>query len=90
MSSDMFEIIERLNLNTFKKNKENIIYEMVYKPNENKEEKRKKMKELKKRKTFLLDDEKEYDGDVLRIFGKDFVKNNKKDVELYIKIKNMN
>ena len=36
------------------------------------------MKELKKERKFLLDDEKEYEEDILRIFGKKFVKRNKK------------
>ena len=47
---------------------------MVYKPNEKKEEKKQKMKELKEERKFLSDDEKEYEEDVLRIFGKKFVK----------------
>jgi len=50
---------------------------MVYKPNENKNEKKDKIKEFKEEIGFLLDDGKEYKEDVIRIFGKYFVKQNK-------------
>ena len=47
---------------------------MIYKPNE--KDKKEKIKNLKKER-FLLDDEKEYTEDVIRIFGKYFVIRNK-------------
>ena len=53
---------------------------MVYKPNENKKEKKEKkdkIKEFKEEIGFLLDNGKEYKEDVIRIFGKYFVKQNK-------------
>ena len=50
---------------------------MIYKPNENKKEKKEEMKKLKEKKDFFLDDEKEYTEDVIRILGKYFVKQNK-------------
>ena len=50
---------------------------MIYKPNENKKEKKEEMKKLKEEDDFLLDDEKEYTEDVIRILGKYFVKQNK-------------
>ena len=65
-----------------KKTNKNVIYEIIYKPNENKEEKKEKMKDLKYDKTFILNDEKEYEEDILRIFGKNFVKNNKKSCRI--------
>ena len=92
MSSNIFEIdfeferFYRQNDNfqnkSFKTNKENILYEMVYKPNEKKEEKKQKMKELKEESKFLLEDEKEYEEDILRLFGKKFVKSNKKRCQI--------
>ena len=56
---------------------ENFGFEIIYKPNENKKEKIEKIKNLKKQFNFFLDTDKEYSGDVLRIFGKKFVKHNK-------------
>ena len=50
---------------------------MVYKPNENKNEKKDKINDFKEEIGFLLDDGKEYKEDVIRIFGKYFVKQNK-------------
>ena len=105
MSSGTIEEINLLKENTLKKNKEYIIYKMVYKPNENKEQKKKNerierkiwnvlelhenkeeiMKELKQKEFFY--DEKEYIGDVLRIFSKDFVKNNKRTCRIIYKNK---
>ena len=63
------------------------IYVMIYKPNENKEEKIEKMEELKKYHVLLLDDEKEYTEDVLRILGKYFVKQNKNKCKIVYKNK---
>ena len=60
---------------------------MVYKPNENKEEKKEIMEDLKKYEIFFLDDEEEYTEDKLRIFGKDFVTNNKRRCRIIYKNK---
>ena len=71
-----FEYIE---FNMMEKSNENDKYFiMIYKPNENKKEKKDKMKKFKEGIDFLLDDEKEYTEDVIRIFGKYFVEQNKK------------
>ena len=51
---------------------------MIYKPNENKKEKKEKKKEFKEDHAFIFDDEKEYNDDVLRIFGKYFYFKNAK------------
>ena len=48
-------------------------YKLVYKPNENKNEKKDKMKNLKDTFKIILDNDKEYSEDILRIFGKIFV-----------------
>ena len=53
------------------------IYKLVYKPNENKKEKKDKIKNLKDTFKIILDNDKEYSEDILRIFGKIFVNNNK-------------
>ena len=47
----------------------NIIYKMVYKPKENKEEKKDKMEQLRDNEEFFLDDKREYEEDIIRIFG---------------------
>ena len=65
----------------------NLIYEMIYKPNENKKEKKEKKKEFKEDDEFIFDDEKEYNDDVLRIFGKYFVKHNKNKCKIIYKNK---
>ena len=65
----------------------NIIYEMIYKPNENKKEKKEKKKQFKEDGEFIFDDEKEYNDDVLRIFGKYFVKHNKNKCKIIYKNK---
>ena len=80
-----YEMIYSPNINEpkmyFEKNYDNnIIFEMIYKPYENKkelEEKNEKLKKLKEEYNFSLDDEKEYTEDAIRIFGKYFVKHNK-------------
>ena len=61
-----------------KPNKIDKYFIMIYKPNENKKEKKDKMKKFREEIGFLLDDEKEYTEDVIRIFGKYFVEQNKK------------
>ena len=61
--------------------KKYICYEMIYKPNENKEEKKEKMKYYK----FI--DKKEYTGELLRIFGRYFVKHNKNNCRIIYKNK---
>ena len=61
----------------YKPNEKNKIFIMIYKPNENKKEKLEIFKELKKKGNYFLSDEKEYSDDVIRIFGKYFVKQNK-------------
>ena len=60
-----------------KANENDMCFIMIYKPNENKKEKKDKMKKFKEGIDFLLDDEKEYTEDVIRIFGKYFVEQNK-------------
>ena len=55
---------------------DNIII-LIYKSKEDKENKKEKIKVLKEQHGFYLDDEKEYNEDVLRIFGKYFVNQNK-------------
>ena len=59
------------------KSNENVNYLiMLYKPNENTTEKIEKMNNLKEDHMFILEDEKEYTENVIRIFGKYFVKQN--------------
>ena len=65
----------------------NIIYKMVYKPKENKEEKKDKKEELKDNEEFFLDDKREYEKDIIRIFGKYFVKENKNKCKIIYKNK---
>ena len=69
----------------------NLIYEMIYKPNENKKGKKEKKKQFKEQfkeeRDFLFDDEKEYNDDVLRIFGKYFVNHNKNKCKIIYKNK---
>ena len=60
-----------------KANENDMCFIMIYKPNENKKEKKDKMIKFKEGIDFLLDDEKEYTEDVIRIFGKYFVEQNK-------------
>ena len=55
---------------------------MIYKPNENKKEKKDKIKKFKEENKYRLDNEKEYTGDVIKIFGKYFVKQNKNKCEI--------
>ena len=56
---------------------ENNVFEMIYKPNENKDEKKEKLRGYKEYNFFHFIDEKEYSGDVIRILDKYFIKNNK-------------
>ena len=58
-----------------KETDKNII--IIYKPNEDKKIKKEKIKILKEQHGFYLDDEKEYNENVVRIFGKYFVKQNR-------------
>ena len=71
-----FEMIYKPNINIQNISK-NILYEIIYKPNEDKKEKKEKMKNFKRDYNFNLDNAIEYSEDILRIFGKKFVKNNK-------------
>ena len=75
MSVELFEesINNDIICNTKEKDKYLI---MIYNPNENKKEKKERMKQLKKDNVFLLDEEKEYTEDIIRIFGKLFVYGN--------------
>ena len=69
-----FEYIE---FNMMEKSNENDKYFiMIYKPNINKKEKQEIIKKLKDAR-FPFDDEKDYKEDVIRIFGKKFIKHNK-------------
>ena len=58
------------------------ILEMVYKPNENKELKLKKIKKFKEKFRYIFEDKKEYLDDKLRILGKCFIKHNKNKCKL--------
>ena len=60
-----------------KSNERDGILIMIYTPNENKTEKQEKIKELRKKYKSLLDSEREYKEDEIRIFGKSFVKHNR-------------
>ena len=66
---------------------ENFGFEMIYKPNENKKEIIKRLKKLKEQVNIFLDTEKDYSGEVFRILGKKFVKNNKNKCILIYKNK---
>ena len=61
----------------FEINEENNVFEMIYKPKENKNGKKNKIKECKNKKHFHFQDDKEYSGNVIRILDKYFIKNNK-------------
>ena len=60
---------------------------MIYKPNENEKEKIAKKEQFKEEHDFIFDDEKEYNDDILRIFGKYFVKHNKNKCKIIYKNK---
>ena len=60
---------------------------MIYRPNDNKNEKKEKLESLNKYHFFHLLDDKEYSGDVLRILDKYFIKNNKNKSKLIYKNK---
>ena len=71
-----FEMIYKSNIANHTSSN-NILYNIIYKPNENKKEKKEKIKNFKMEYNFILDDVKEYSEDILRLFGKKFVKKNK-------------
>ena len=73
----------------YEKYEENFIFEMVYKPNEKINEKKEKMEHFKIR-HFYLDDKKEYEANVLRLFGKYFVNKNKNKSKIIYKNKKYN
>ena len=52
-----------------------------------KKKKKKKKKQFKEDGDFIFDDEKEYNEDILRIFGKYFVKHNKNKCKIIYKNK---
>ena len=64
------DLMEKLNAN-------NKYFIMIYKPNENGKEKKDILKKSKEEYNYLLDDEKEYTEDIIRIFGKYFVEQNR-------------
>ena len=66
---------------------ENNVFEMIYKPNENKGGKKEKLKEFKYSNFFQFEDDKEYSGDVIRILGKYFIKYNTNKCKLIYKNK---
>ena len=66
---------------------ENNIFEIIYKRNENKIRKKKKLKEFKEYDYFYFKDDKEYSVDALRILDKYFIKNNKNKCKLIYKNK---
>ena len=61
---------------------ENNVFEMIYKPNDNKNEKIKKLEKFKKFNNSHFEDDKEYSGDIIRILDKYFIKNNKNKFRL--------
>ena len=62
--------------------KENNAFEMIYKSNENIDEKKKKLKRFKEYNLFHFVYNKEYSGDVIRIFDKYFINHNKNKCKL--------
>ena len=62
--------------NIIDKEENNKYFIMIYKPNINEKEKQEIIKKLKEDR-FPFDDEKDYKEDVIRIFGKKFIKHNK-------------
>ena len=71
-----FEMIYKPNI-SIQNVSPDILCEMIYKPNEDKKEKKEKMKKFRREYNFKLDDAKEYSEDILRIFGKKYVVNNR-------------
>ena len=70
-----------------KEKRENFGFKMIYKPNENKEEKIEKLKKYREEFNYFLDNDKEYSGDNLRIFGRYFVERNKNKCKVNYKNK---
>ena len=70
----------------YEKYEDNFIFGIIYKPNEKIEEKHEKMEQFKIR-SFYLDDKKEYEGKVFRLFGKYFVNKNKNKCKMIYKNK---
>ena len=66
---------------------ENNVFEMIYKPNENKDKKKEKLEDFKEYNLFHFLDNKEYSGNVIRILDKYFIKNNKNKGKLIYKNK---
>ena len=80
-----------LNERKYEKNYEennNIIFNLVYKPNENTSEKTDKLNKLKED-GFIFSEDNEYTGEVFRIFGKEFIKRNKNKCKIIYKNKNL-
>ena len=76
VKNDELEMINKSNITNLTLSN-NILYNVIYKPNENKKEKKERIKKFKMDYNFILDDVKEYSEDILRLFGKKFVKKNK-------------
>ena len=76
MSSEQNDVIisNDMNDNSYEINK---YFKMIYKPNENKKEKKEIIKKMIDEDDFTFDDEKETKEEVIRILGKYFVKQNK-------------
>ena len=72
--------------NMLDKEKNNKYFTLIYKPNINKKEKQEIIKKLKEDR-FPFDDEKDYKKDIIRIFGKHFVKQNKNKCKITYKNK---
>ena len=66
---------------------ENNVFEMIYKPNENKDKKKEKLEDFKRDNIFHFLDNKEYSGYAIRILDKYFIKNNKNKGKLIYKNK---
>ena len=78
---------EYIGLNIMEKSNENDKYLiMIYKPNENKKEKIDILKIFKSREKFIFV-EREYTGEIIRLFGKYFVKQNSNKCKIIYKNK---
>ena len=73
--------------NIIDKEENNKYFIMIYKPNINKKEKQEIIEKFKDY-LFPFDDEKDYKEDAIRIFGKDFVKQNKNNCKIIYNNKN--
>ena len=80
------EYIGNKKLNKYNEN--NYYFIMKYKLDE--KEKKEEIIKLKEEKIFILNDKKEYTDNLIRIFGKNFVKQNKNKCKIIFNNKNIN